>query len=239
MVSTGFPGRGAQVKRKADGLIGEVYASDPSKDLLTLRWSARSGHNTLVCTSEQFFRDWDLTRGVKTDWTGRLIYSFLLITVLFVLFVWMHRSVGPSEFTLPPSVLDQKTAVVDGKAELDFTMKLGGLDAGNWDMLAIIRDMESIMRHELKESGSEQSILFHIVGVAAADDYGRRSTDLIGAFDIQYSMEDIKQINWDNPSEIRLLNLGRVSGITPAGAKVAGGYCEKNRGDSQVFCDSF
>jgi len=47
MASTGFPKRGTRVIRKADGLIGEVYAIDPSKDLLTVRWAARPGHNTL------------------------------------------------------------------------------------------------------------------------------------------------------------------------------------------------
>lgn len=81
----GFPHPGAQVKRKADGLLGEVYASDPSKDLLTVRWSARSGHNTLVCTSEQFFRDWEATNRERTNLSqpGKVLIVVITAIALF------------------------------------------------------------------------------------------------------------------------------------------------------------
>jgi hypothetical protein len=102
--------------------------------------------------------------------------------------------------------------------------------------------MEKIIKHELRESGSEQSIVFHIVGDAGGgnDDYGRaRPTNIIKAFDIQYSMDDMKKINWENLGDVRLENLGHVSEIQPAGATVAQRYCAKHREYSQIFCDNF
>ena len=80
MALTTFPEEGAQARRKADGLIGEVYAADPSKDLLTVRWSARPGLNTLVCTSEQFARDWELT-GKKSSSPKKFIKPFVAVSV--------------------------------------------------------------------------------------------------------------------------------------------------------------
>jgi hypothetical protein len=61
MVSANFPEKGAQARRKVDGLLGEIYAVDPSKDLLTVRWRTATGFLTQVCTSEHFARDWELT----------------------------------------------------------------------------------------------------------------------------------------------------------------------------------
>ncbi len=61
MVSANFPRKGTHVRRKADGMIGEVYASDPSKDVLTVRWRTATGFLTQVCTSEHFARDWEIT----------------------------------------------------------------------------------------------------------------------------------------------------------------------------------
>jgi hypothetical protein len=80
MASTNVPEKGAQARRKVDGLIGEVYAADPSKDLLTVRWSARPGLNTLVCTSEQFARDWELT-GKKSSSPKEFIKTFVAVSV--------------------------------------------------------------------------------------------------------------------------------------------------------------
>lgn len=61
MVSANFPRKGTHVRRKADGTIGEVYASDPFKGVLTVRWRTATGFLTQVCTSEHFARDWELT----------------------------------------------------------------------------------------------------------------------------------------------------------------------------------
>ena len=109
------------------------------------------------------------------------------------------------EFKYPSHALDHKISVIAGNAVLSVTLKLRGWDAGEGDMYAAIVDMESIMKHELREGSGEQSITFHIVGDAGGgyDDYGHaRPTHLIDAFDIQYSMDNLKQIDWDHlPSE--------------------------------------
>lgn len=60
MVSTNFPQKGAHVRRKADGMIGEVYASDPYKDILTVLWRTGAGNSTQVCSSGQFAHDWEI-----------------------------------------------------------------------------------------------------------------------------------------------------------------------------------
>ena len=249
----GFPHPGAQVKRKADGLLGEVYASDPSKDLLTVRWSARSGHNTLVCTSEQFFRDWEATNRQKTNLTqpGKVL---IVVFTAIALFAFMKAcssdtsmpsnpaTSGVGSFTYPPSVLSHNISTADGNSELNATLKLQGWDGGEADMINITSDMRSIMEHELKEGGQEQSIDFHIEGDAGGgnDDYGRPiPSRLIGVFNIDFSMADIRQINWDHVYNFKLLNLAHVSAITAAGAEVGKKYCEKNREYSQAFCDNF
>ena len=96
MASIGFPKRGALVKRKTDGLVGEVCASDPSKNLLTIRWSARSGYDILVCTSEQFFCDWEVTNRQRTN-LGLPGWVLIIAFIAIVLFGFMRtRRSGPS-----------------------------------------------------------------------------------------------------------------------------------------------
>jgi hypothetical protein len=89
MAWTEYPRKGARVKRKADGLIGEVYASDPEKDLLTVRWSARPGLNTFVCNSEQFARDWELTGEAPYSSRGS-VKSFVVISTLIAICVFFY-----------------------------------------------------------------------------------------------------------------------------------------------------
>jgi hypothetical protein len=94
MASANFPQKGAHVRRKADGMIGEVYASDPSKDVLTVRWRTATGFLTQVCTSENFARDWELTGLILTTATSKS-YSFKLLFILIggfiVLIFFIHQ----------------------------------------------------------------------------------------------------------------------------------------------------
>jgi hypothetical protein len=248
MVSTGFPKSGDAVKRKADGLVGEVYASDPDKDILTVRWSARSGHNTLVCTSEQLFRDWDLIGSGKSI-TGGFVGRAAILIVIAALFVvciygFTYYS-GCSSFKYPESILGHERTFVNGDEMHVFALKLQGDEA--MDMLAAAADMKAVINRELKDGSSDQYIDFHLLGdsekagiarslMKVGKDYG--NTDLSNAFDIWYKMEDIKKIDFDNISVPRLLNLGHVYMVFPLGTDVAGKYCDKNRELSQVFCSN-
>ncbi|HEY1255115.1 MAG TPA: hypothetical protein VGF01_10075 [Terracidiphilus sp.] len=76
MKATIFPEKGAQAKRKSDGIIGEVFNSNPRLDLITIRWRKGSGFEALVCTSERFFHDWEL---IKKETTAPRSYLALFI----------------------------------------------------------------------------------------------------------------------------------------------------------------
>ena len=67
MKSRGYPPKGAEAKRKADGLAGKVFVSSPRTDLVAVRWTGRDGTGTLLYSGEQFARDWELagTKGAK------------------------------------------------------------------------------------------------------------------------------------------------------------------------------
>lgn len=249
MVSTGFPERGTQVKRKADGLVGEVYASDPSRDLLTVRWAARSGHNTLVCTSEQFFRDWELTGKSVPSSAGPS--KPIIIPIIFgvCFFLWLKACVGgtTSGFTFPSTAIDHKATVVNGNSEFDVTLKLrepNGSAPGN--VFLASSEIIEIVKHELEEHSTEKSIAFHIVEDTGGgyDIYGRKqSINLTNAFDITYSMEDLMLINWDTVSGNGrwLLDLGTVSNVTGAGDDAIRKYCEDDgfKKYAQIFCANY
>lgn len=67
MISATFPQRGSQTRRKTDGVLGEVYASNPAHNSVTVRWPTIPGAYAMrECTSEEFERNWELT-GVHFD----------------------------------------------------------------------------------------------------------------------------------------------------------------------------
>jgi hypothetical protein len=177
----------------------------------------------------------------KTRSGPRRIVGVVAKVVLAALIIWgiygcSSYFLGGGEFTFPFSVLGHKTSVIDGRAEFEVTMKLRGIDSGDTDMNLAAQDMDGIIKHVLKENGSEQGIIFHIVA-DGQDIYGHATQ--IQVFDIQYSMDDLKLVNWDNVTSNGLLNLSRLSAMSPAGADVGRLYCEKERDYAQVFCERF
>jgi hypothetical protein len=167
------------------------------------------------------------------------VLSFISIIIIIVFINSIFSDSGESKY--PASVLDHKISVINGITELDVKMKIPGLDAGAMDMYSIANDMEKIAKYEINQSGSEQNIVFTIAGKVGGgyDDYGRpESTDIINGLDIQYSMVDLKKIEWGHITVYSFLNLGHLTIISPGGAKFVQRYCEKNRQYSQVFCDS-
>jgi hypothetical protein len=71
MSSRGYPPKGAEAKRKADGLAGKVFVSSPSTDLVAVRWRGKDGKGTLLYSGEQFARDWELAGASGTKWKVR------------------------------------------------------------------------------------------------------------------------------------------------------------------------
>jgi hypothetical protein len=57
-----LPAVGAQARRKADGILGEIYAIDPPHNILSVRWATVFGsYGHEDCTADQFARVWELT----------------------------------------------------------------------------------------------------------------------------------------------------------------------------------
>jgi hypothetical protein len=146
------------------------------------------------------------------------------------------------QYTYPPSVVNYRSTVIDGHPVFEATLRLNGWDAGDTDLSAISADMQDLIKHELDAGITDQSMLFHISGNVGGgyDDYGHpRPTALVGAFDLTYSMDDLKRIDWDHTTEYSLFNLAHVSNINSSGDKVGKKYCEANHEAARVFCDSF
>jgi hypothetical protein len=65
MSSRKYPAKGAQAKRKADGLVGQVYVSSPTTDLVAVRWRKEDETGTLLYDIEQFSGEWELVRTTR------------------------------------------------------------------------------------------------------------------------------------------------------------------------------
>jgi hypothetical protein len=249
MAQTGLPGRGAQVKRKSDGLIGEVYASDPNRDLLTIRWVGRPGQNTLVCTSEQFFRDWYLTgawKPIREGFAGRVPILVVVAAVIATCIYGFADFSGCASPKYPGAVLGDERTYVNGDKMHVFAVRLMGDEAE--DMSAAAIDMKTVISRELKDGSADQYIDFHFLGdsekagilepqgMKVGNDYGH--ADLSDAFDIWFKMDDLKTVDLGRLSPSELLELGHVYMVYALGTDVAGKYCDKNREISPVFCSN-
>jgi hypothetical protein len=71
MRSRRFPPKGAQARRKADGLAGTVFVSSPKTDLVAVRWRRKDETGTLLYNAEQFAREWKLTGASAAKWRMR------------------------------------------------------------------------------------------------------------------------------------------------------------------------
>jgi hypothetical protein len=63
-----YPVKGAQAKRKADGLMAQVYVSSPTTDLVAVRWRKEDETGTLLYDIEQFSCEWELMRASGAKW---------------------------------------------------------------------------------------------------------------------------------------------------------------------------
>lgn len=120
MGPAGFPVVGAQVRRKSDGILGEVYLTDSSRNLLSVRWATVPGaYGREDFTPEQFARVWTLT-GVMVAPPHETKVALTLITALVVLLfvgVIIHNSHGYNGYEpyMPLSV-DTSTILNNAKA---------------------------------------------------------------------------------------------------------------------------
>src|SRR5580658_4901578 len=68
MSSRKYPAKGAHAKRKADGLMAQVYVSSLTTDLVALRWRKKDETGTLLYDIKQFSREWELARTSNAKW---------------------------------------------------------------------------------------------------------------------------------------------------------------------------
>lgn len=85
------PRRGDQVRRKTDGVLGEVYASDSRKGILTVRWPTIPGaYHTREYSPDQFAKRWELTgvhlrQFLPSKYAPGIIGVLMLFFFIFVL----------------------------------------------------------------------------------------------------------------------------------------------------------
>ena len=123
MAVASFPEKGAQIRHKTDGTLGDVYASDPAKDILTVRWPTVPGaYATRDCSFEQFARDWELT-GVhlaaeRPGRTAPLILG-LLILMFFVFVLARTRWSSYTAYDVSKILAADSLATLDDPQALD------------------------------------------------------------------------------------------------------------------------
>jgi hypothetical protein len=123
MDSANFPVNGLQTLRKADGVLGEVYATDPERQIITVRWPTLPGvYANEECTPEQFARKWELT-GVHLAPPYHSNSAPILIAVvslIFLLFIWVKNGTthySPYEPSQP--LTSQSQAMLNSAEALD------------------------------------------------------------------------------------------------------------------------
>lgn len=88
----GFPAEGSQIRRKCDGILGEVYATDPPAKL-SVRWPTVPGaYAREDCTPDQFEQAWELTGARQTPPRETHVALGLIASavLLFFLFALVH-----------------------------------------------------------------------------------------------------------------------------------------------------
>jgi hypothetical protein len=172
-------------------------------------------------------------------WAPKVFVGILILGGLYEVIVYLG---GLGKYDYPVTFVSHQSNQIAGKPVYEAQVKLNGWDAGDTDLSALAPDIQDVVKHELGDGISDQSMLFHIVGDAGGgyDDYGHaRPTALVGAFDLEYSMDDLKRIDWDHTTEFSFFNLAHVTNVNSAGEKVGKAYCEKNRDSAHAFCDAF
>ncbi len=87
MSSRKYPAKGAQVKRKEDGLSGQVYVSSPTTDLVAVRWQKEDETGTLLYDINQFLGEWEPARKRSAWW--QVAAASIAVVALCGIGVWL------------------------------------------------------------------------------------------------------------------------------------------------------
>lgn len=71
MRSRKYPPKGAQARRKSDGLAGAVFVSSPKTDLVAVRWRRKDETGTLLYDAERFANEWEVVKAGGATWRMR------------------------------------------------------------------------------------------------------------------------------------------------------------------------
>lgn len=82
-----FPRKGANVRRRSDGLTGRIHAVDRKKRLVTVLWETANGRDTRVYDVQAFLQDWEIVMEKKTS-PAQAIFSLAFLMLL----GWMINS---------------------------------------------------------------------------------------------------------------------------------------------------
>ena len=123
MDAENLPARGQQTRRKTDGVLGEVWATDPERYLITVRWPTIPGaYAAEDCTPAQFQRKWELT-GVHLASPRPSTAAPILIalaSLLFLVFMVVKNHRAPYNPYEPAQPLTNDTpAMLDSAEALD------------------------------------------------------------------------------------------------------------------------
>lgn len=246
MISTTYPQKGALVVRRTGGWKGKVIVSDPSKDQVGVEWSMAGETIRCLYGYDKFIDQWELTGKVAASFQvyAAVAAGLLILVILIAAFVFSRSPFsqhGP-DFQTPQNVQRREISYIDGNPMLEVTLSLPRSNTGEAEVYTSIADMKQVMRNAVYEGTQVRGIVFHLVEAVGGgtDDYGNsKPSRMIADFDLQYSMDDVRRINWRSVTSSGLLNLSKVTKISPTGAVVAHRYCERNRDSSEVFCKAF
>jgi hypothetical protein len=82
-----YPAKGAQVKRKEDGLAGQVYVSSPTTDLVAVRWQKEDETGTLLYDIDQFWGEWESAQTKSARW--KVAAAAIAIVAVCGIGVWL------------------------------------------------------------------------------------------------------------------------------------------------------
>ena len=98
MAVADFPEIGSQIRRKSDGTLGDVYASDPPRDILTVRWPTIPGaYATRDCSFDQFAHELETTGVHLARYQPGMVAPVIigLVVLMFLVFV-LARNILPA-----------------------------------------------------------------------------------------------------------------------------------------------
>lgn len=159
-----FPEAGSQIRRRTDGVLGEVEGAQPTDNLVSIRWPSIPGAwRREDCTLAEFFRHWELT-GVRltAPRPARLALVFIAGAVLaFFVAVMVHGDHIDTRYQLDQSDAAPVTSDENPVALNDAQALYGkyGLTAAQRCAAGADEYIRSVTRHRFYwEEGGDQLV---------------------------------------------------------------------------------